>query len=80
MKLDNDDLKIGYPKISDTPKKNNMEDTTELDNNLSLKKETTDTNTNDFNSPLLPPISKKIEDESDESVLPKLNGLYLLIY
>lgn len=77
MKLDNNDLENDCPKISDVLEKNDVEDTTKLDDNQSINKETIDTN--NFGSPLLVPISKKIEDESDEPIIPKLPGLYLSV-
>ncbi|XP_032678715.1 protein SON isoform X2 [Odontomachus brunneus] len=70
MKLDNNDLEIDCPKISDTLEKNDVEDTTKLDDNPNINKEIIDTN--NFGSPPLLPISKKIEDESDEPIIPKL--------
>ncbi|XP_011142017.1 protein SON isoform X1 [Harpegnathos saltator] len=69
MKLDSNDLKTDYPNISDMSEKNNMKDTTKLDD--PNKKETVETDINDFGSPPLPPISKK-KDESDEPIIPKL--------
>lgn len=41
--------------------------------------DTTDKLLDNPGSPRLPPISRKVDDESDESVIPKFLGVYFLL-
>ncbi|XP_014480766.1 PREDICTED: protein SON-like isoform X2 [Dinoponera quadriceps] len=73
QKLESNNLETDRTKkISDTPEKNDIVDTTKL-NELDIEKKLIDAVTNDCESPLLPPIStKKVEDESYEPIISKL--------
>jgi len=49
------------------------------DQHVKKDSDTTDKFLDNPDSPQLPPISKKADDESDEPVIPKLLGLYFLM-
>jgi len=49
------------------------------DQHIKKNSDTTDKFLDNPDSPQLPPISKKADDESDEPVMPKLLGSYFLI-
>lgn len=77
--MENNDLEANHSKISEIAQKNDT-DNIKLDNHSNMEKDTAEKSINNLGSPSLPPISKKIEDESDEPIIPKLTGLYLLVY
>lgn len=77
--MESNDLETDHPKTSDVPEMDVTEETTKLDGHPDTRKELVDTIPNDCDSPPLPPISKKTEDESDEPIIPKLTGLYILV-
>lgn len=84
-KFDDDDnfgiLKNDESKLFDImSKQDSMNDVTKFEDQLSINKDSNiDKILDGSTSPLLPPISKKMDDESDEPIIPKVLGLYSLI-
>lgn len=84
-KLDDDNLGIvkdGESKLFDImSEKDSMNDVTKFEDQLCTNKDSDiiDKIVDGSASPLLPSISKKTDDESDEPIIPKVLGLYLLI-
>lgn len=88
-KFDDDDnfgiLKNDESKLFDImSKQESMNDMTKFEDQLSINKDSNiiDKIMDGSASPLLPPISKKTDDEFDEPIIPKVLGLYfnLLVF
>lgn len=71
--IKHDDAKLHL----DASEKANVNDERKSDDQYIKKdSDTADKILDDSGSPQLPPISRKVDDESDEPVIPKLLGLY----
>lgn len=67
-----DDTKLNV----DMSEKTGTNDEIKLDHDQYMKKDMDITDKDNPGSPQLPPISRKVDDESDEPVIPKLLGMY----
>lgn len=77
-KLENDSIrKRGHDKDNELEKKN-LDRSTSFEELLTIKKEPglEKTSLESSESPRLPPISKKIQEDSEEPLIPKILGLY----
>jgi len=83
IKLNNDlgNIKHNNVKLFDLLEKNDTDNAAKVDNSYLRKNlDAMEKIINDPSSPRLPPILKKTDDEFDEPIIPKLLGLYLIIY
>lgn len=76
---DNLGIENDKSKLFDIVSRKDSMEVTKLEDQF-LNKDVTDKIVDGNSSPLLPPISKKLEDESDEPIIPKVLGLYFSVF